>query len=215
MFFLFSIATYDDYLWRKENVSLVDDNLIDFIINIENNIEKQIDECLNEHNLKKCIGDFMGIFIYSFTASGKTSVAKKYNNVIDMESTLYKYLGSKNEDETKKGTKRDINGQWPNNYFKTLKEVEKKYDYILISDEICDEFLKENNFEFWCVYPNKNLKEEYLERCKKRGNNNDFIEWYAKVWDEWIVKYKNNKLATKHIELKSNQYLEDVLPNLK
>ena len=32
---------------------------------------------------------------------------------------------------------------------------------------------------------------------------------------EWILNCKNDKFASKHIELKSNQYLEDVLPNLK
>ena len=34
----------------------------------------------------------MGIFIYAFTATGKSTVTKKYSNVIDMESTLYKYI---------------------------------------------------------------------------------------------------------------------------
>ena len=32
----------------------------------------------------------MGIFVYSFTVTGKSSVNKKYNNIIDIESTLYK-----------------------------------------------------------------------------------------------------------------------------
>ena len=76
-------------------------------------------------------------------------------------------------------------------------------------------FLKENNLEYWWVYPKKELKEEYMERCRKRGNNNEFISWYSKLWNEWIDKCKNDKNASRHIELKSNQFLEDVLPNLK
>ena len=157
----------------------------------------------------------MGIFIYAFTATGKSTVAKKYNNVIDMESTLYKYLSGFKEDEALKSTAREINKEWPDNYFKMLLKVKDKYDYILISDEICDNFLKENNLEYWWVYPKKELKEEYMERCKKRGNNNEFISWYSKLWNEWIDKCKNDKNASRHIELKSNQFLEDVLPNLK
>ena len=157
----------------------------------------------------------MGIFVYAFSATGKSSVAKKYSNVIDMESTLYKYLGSFKEDESLKSTNRKINKQWPENYFKALKEVKDKYDYILISDEVCDKFLKDNSFEYWWVYPKQDLKEEYMNRCKKRGNNVEFINWYSKLWEEWISKCKNDKLASKHIELKSNQYLEDVLPNLR
>ncbi len=117
----------------------------------------------------------MGIFIYAFSATGKSTVAKKYSNVIDMESTLYKYLGVFKEDESLKSTERETNKQWPENYFNKLMEVKDKYDYILISDDICNEFLKENNFEYWIVYPKKELKEEYMDRCKKRGNNDLFI----------------------------------------
>ena len=107
----------------------------------------------------------MGVFIFAFTATGKSTVARKYRNVIDMESTHYKY-------------------------------IDNKYDY-------------------WYVYPKRELKHEYLDRCKKRGNNEEFIYWYSKLWDEWIDKCKEDKYASKKIELDSNEYLEDVLPNLK
>ena len=155
----------------------------------------------------------MGIFIYAFTATGKTTLEKKYKNVIDMESTKYKYLDS-NNNKKKKSTLRKINKDWPNNYFNALDEVKNKYDYILISDEICNEYLHNNNYEYWCIYPNKNLKKEYLKRCKNRGNNQEFINWYSKLWDEWINDCINDTKATRHIELKSKQYLEDVLPNI-
>lgn len=156
----------------------------------------------------------MGIFVYAFTATGKSTLGKKYKNVIDMESTLYKYLGNFEEKESLKSTKRELNKDWPNNYFEALKEVKDKYDYILISDEICDEFLKEFGYEYWWVFPNENLKDEYLKRCKERGNNDEFIYWYSKLWNEWISKCKNDKNASKHIELKQGEFLEDVLPNL-
>ena len=159
--------------------------------------------------------DVMGIFVYAFTATGKSSVEKKYGNVVDMESTLYKYFDVLNEDESLKGTDRKVNNEWPDNYFKALLDVKDKYDYILISDDVCNDFLRENQFEYWWVYPNKDLKDEYLARCKNRGNNQEFIDWYSRLWDEWIDNCKNDKYAAKHIELQSNQYLEDVLPNLK
>ena len=156
----------------------------------------------------------MGIFVYAFTATGKSLIAKKYKNVIDMESTIYKYVSQNSEDESLKSTNRKLNSAWPQNYFDALNEVRDKYDYILISDEICDDFLISNKYEYWWVYPNESLKEEYIQRCRKRGNNEEFIYWYSKLWKEWITKCKKDKNASKHIELNSNQYLEDVLPNL-
>lgn len=156
----------------------------------------------------------MGIFIFAFTATGKSTVAKKYKNVIDMESTSYKYKDCNMEDETLKSTVRNLNEEWPENYFKALKEVKDKYDYILIADEICKDFLIDNNYEYWYVYPKRELKQEYLDRCKKRGNNEEFIFWYSKLWDEWITKCKEDNYASKKIELDSNEYLEDVLLDL-
>ena len=48
----YSIASFNDYLWMKENVPHVDDNLVDFAINTETNIEEQVDDFLNHFNLK-------------------------------------------------------------------------------------------------------------------------------------------------------------------
>ena len=120
----------------------------------------------------------MGIFIFAFTATGKSTAAKKYKNVIDMESTIYKYNNTNARDESLKSTVREFNKEWPDNYFRALKEVKDKYDYIMVADEICNDFLINNNFEYWYVYPQRKLKDEYLDRCKKRGNNDDFIYWY-------------------------------------
>ena len=47
-----SIAIFEGYLWMKENIELVNDNLIDFIINTEANIEEQVISFLNKYNLK-------------------------------------------------------------------------------------------------------------------------------------------------------------------
>ena len=115
----------------------------------------------------------MGVFIFAFTATGKSTVARKYRNVIDMESTHYKYIDNNAEDESLKSTVRDINREWPYNYFKELKKVKDKYDYILIADEICNDFLIDNKYDYWYVYPKRELKHEYLDRCKKRGNNEE------------------------------------------
>lgn len=48
----YSIASFNDYLWMKENAPHVDDNLADFTINTEKNIGEQVDDFLNHFNLK-------------------------------------------------------------------------------------------------------------------------------------------------------------------
>ena len=116
----------------------------------------------------------MGIFVFAFTATGKSNVAKKYKNVIDMESTLYKYIGNDLEDESLKSTSRFLNEEWPENYFKALKEVKDKYDYILVADEICNDFILNNGYEYWYVYPRRELKEDVQQfLCRDLNNNNN------------------------------------------
>lgn len=51
----YSIANYNDYLWMKNNVLRVDDNLIDFVINTEKNVEDQVKEFLDKFELLKNI----------------------------------------------------------------------------------------------------------------------------------------------------------------
>lgn len=73
---------------------------------------------------------------------------------------VYKYVGEKGNNEKRKSNpNRILNPQWPQNYFEVLKKVKDKYDYILISDDICDLFLRSNHYEYWQVYPNIKLKE--------------------------------------------------------
>ena len=108
----------------------------------------------------------MGLFVYASTATGKSSLSKKYKNVIDMESTLYKYLDQSEVDESKKSTERKLNPDWPQNYFEALEKIKNKYDYILISDDICNEFLHKNNYDYIQVYPAVNLKKNILKDAK-------------------------------------------------
>ena len=48
----YSMANFKDYLWMKKNVSHVDDELVDCIINTEKNIEEQVDNFINKFNLE-------------------------------------------------------------------------------------------------------------------------------------------------------------------
>ena len=75
-----------------------------------------------------------GIIIAGFATCGKSVLGKKYSNVIDLESSNYKYNDFNFENistEAKKGTKREINMDWPYNYYRAINEAVKKYDVVL------------------------------------------------------------------------------------
>ena len=74
------------------------------------------------------------------------------------------------------------------------------------------EYLWDNNIDYFLVYPNINSRDEYVNRMKKRGNNEKFIEAMTNVKD-WNLFYSRNKNVTKpsyKIQLDEGQYLSDI-----
>ena len=77
-----------------------------------------------------------GIIISGFGGVGKTELAKKYKNVIDLESSPYKYNYSgidKLDFEQIKGKEgRKLNSNYPENYIKAIKQAVQKYDIVCV-----------------------------------------------------------------------------------
>lgn len=72
-----------------------------------------------------------GIVIATFVTCGKTYLTKKYKNVIDLESSNYKFDNSELINipkEERNGTVRKINKDWPENYYKAI----GSYDIVLV-----------------------------------------------------------------------------------
>ena len=100
---------------------------------------------------------------------------------------------------------------FPTNYISHIKENLGKADIILISSHLdVRNALVENRLNFTLVYPDKNLKEEYLERYKNRGSDEKFIKLLNDNWNNWISELEE-QTGCNHIILKSGQYISDVL----
>lgn len=63
---------------------------------------------------------------------------------------------------------------------------------------------------FNLVYPSSEIKEEYIERYRVRGNNDAFVKLLTVNYDSWINELKSQS-GCNHIQLTSGQYLLDVL----
>lgn len=155
-----------------------------------------------------------GIIIAGFATCGKSVLGKKYSNVIDLESSNYKYnnIGFENVSmEALKGRKREINKDWPYNYYKAISEAVKKYDVVLVQlkPELFDYFDK-NNIKYSIAYPNINNWEDVKRKCMNRGNNENFIRRLKKVF----IPFYEDSLQRNYEELyiiNENETLESVL----
>ncbi len=100
---------------------------------------------------------------------------------------------------------------FPLNYIEHIKNNMGHVERIFISshDVVRDALVKEG-LDFTLVFPDRSLKEEYIERYKSRGNADAFVKLLEQNWDIWITQLENQKRCDK-IVLKSGQYLSDVL----
>lgn len=155
-----------------------------------------------------------GMIIAGFATCGKSVLAKKYSNVIDLESSNYKYNDSSIRNisvEARKGTKRKINKEWPHNYYKAIMEAVKKYDVILVQlkPEHFDYFDK-NNIKYSIAYPDINNWEAVKKRCINRGNNENFIKKLKEVFIPFYEDSLQRNYENLYI-INENETLEDVL----
>ena len=84
-------------------------------------------------------------------------------------------------------------------------------DKILVSShkDVRDALLKKG-IPYVLVYPNREIKDEYIQRYKDRGNNDAFVELLDKNWDIWMDEMEEQKGCYK-VKLDSGQYLTDVI----
>ena len=153
-----------------------------------------------------------GILIAGFGAIGKTSLSKKYSNIIDLESSSFKYII---DDELKeisveerKGLKtRKLNLEFPNNYYVEIVNNLEKDNIVLISmhNEIID-LLEKNKINYYVVYPKEDMLNEIIDRCKARGNKEEFLSGIKEAYYR-LYPHKCKNV----IWMKKGEYLEDVL----
>ncbi|MBO6195351.1 MAG: hypothetical protein J6O56_03270 [Bacilli bacterium] len=154
----------------------------------------------------------MSIIIAGFATCGKSVLGRKYSNIKDLESSPFKNI--MNDDipvEEQKGTKRELNPLWPQNYYDAIIEATRQYDIVLVQlkPEHFDYFDK-NNMKYSIAYPNINNWNEVEKRCIERGNNENFIKRLKEVFIPFYedsIKRKYDKLYI----LNGKETLEDVL----
>lgn len=156
----------------------------------------------------------MSIIIAAFATCGKSVLGKKYKNVLDLESSPYKNIMRNDLSvEEQKGTKRELNPLWPQNYYDAIMDAVDKYDVVLVQlkPEHFDYFDK-HNIKYSIAYPNINNWDEVEKRCIERGNNEFFIKRLKEVFIPFYedsIKRNYEKLYI----LNNKETLEECLLN--
>lgn len=145
--------------------------------------------------------------ISGFPAVGKSQFVKDNQDllVLDSDSSQFSWLKDENDNNTK-----TRNPKFPQCYIDYIKENIGQVDIILVSShDNVRKALEDNKIEYCLVYPSKTLKEEYMNRYIKRGNDYNFIKFIEANWDKFIDDIEQEKFPFL-IKLWGNQYLSDL-----
>lgn len=155
------------------------------------------------------------LIIAGFSGIGKTTLAAKYKNVIDLDAATYVYTDIGLEHlslEERKGLKRPSNPNWPMNYIEAIQSAIKRYDIILVWDrpDIVNMYLS-HHIPFLLCYPSRDSLREYYDRFISRGNSKSYANMKMDQYETRLSFYQ--QLPVDKIILGSKETLEDYLKN--
>ena len=169
--------------------------------------------------------------ILAFPGCGKSYLVKKYSNIVDNDFCYFKFIYDKpaenmtdDELELRKGNKEieKLNPNYPENLVNATFKALNKHKIVLIplskgTYEIFKNLEKENrlvNIRVIMVYPAKKDFDDFIKRYKSRGNSEVFMQYnHIKCFNEWENMF-NNEQSFDKVNIKSDEYLEDILKRL-
>lgn len=72
-----------------------------------------------------------------------------------------------------------------------------------------DEFFKTK--KLYICYPDRSLKQEYIERYRDRGDNQEFVSIVANHWDAWIDEIEAEEEPFRLIKLNHDEYITNAV----
>ena len=118
-----------------------------------------------------------------FCGVGKSTLILNNKHMKIVEFECWKYRGD----------------NFPDNYIKDiLNAYNANYTVLISTDRVVINNLNSLGIKITLVYPDKKLKEEYIEKYKNRGSHKDFMNVIIKYWEKWIIELEQDKI-NKHI----------------
>ncbi len=152
-----------------------------------------------------------------YATTGKTTLAKKYPYIVDLESSLFKYLQDNRDDLTNEDFKglpnRELNPKYPDNFIQWLKKlIAEKTKIILVSSKQDVKIaLDREGIDYTGVIFDQGCEDIVLKRLVDRGNNPDYIQKIINGIPGELELYKDHEPT---IKIQDDEYLEDILIRL-
>ncbi|MBM7642869.1 hypothetical protein [Streptococcus loxodontisalivarius] len=161
------------------------------------------------------------MIIFAFPGTGKTSLAQKDKNFVDLELSEIKYNNSSVSHLTKeerKSLKRPLRSKdYKQVYTDRALALHKQGKTVLAALNFLPRILKQmrkaGDSDFHIYIPKSSLRKEYLQRYQQRGNNKRFIAEVMVIWYPTLLSLTlaSHLWPDKISLLSSGQVLEDFM----
>lgn len=144
--------------------------------------------------------------ISAFPACGKTYVFENFKDkvILDSDSSKFSWVIVAGQNVR--------HPDFPQNYINHIKENIGKVDYIFVSThDNVRRALEDAGIDFYLVYPEKSLKEEWIGKCFLRGSGEKFCQLIADNWNNWMEGLEEDSKRHKSMKLRSGEHLSDVI----
>ena len=71
--------------------------------------------------------------------------------------------------------------------------------------------MKREGLKYDLVFPDRSIKDEFIQRYRDRGSPDAFIKLIEAKWDDFIDSCEKDQTVGRKYRLQSGQYLADVL----
>ncbi len=146
--------------------------------------------------------------ISAFPGTGK-SIFHKNNSTTTLDSDSSKFSWTYVNGE------KERHPAFPFNYINHIKKNIGRYEFIFVSShEVVRKALLDNSIFFYWVCPDRDRKEEFIQRYKDRGNEEGFVKLLETKWNDWMAEfYLDSSIGMKKINM-TLPYLSDELNHI-
>lgn len=155
------------------------------------------------------VSEQVKVVLWAFFGSGKSFLADD-ESIIDLDFVHYKYIGvntnphNHENADLMNGSLLERNIEYPQNYIQAIQDSKAKV--VLVNCEIP---LLEKLENVVLYYPDLSLKQEYLERYQKRGDNSSFLHMIEQDYDGMIHSLGQLPYP-KFVAHENKKYLSDI-----
>ena len=160
--------------------------------------------------VKKLIWEKETTVVAGFPGVGKSHMFRNPEGltILDSDSSKFSWV------EGKEGEER--HPDFPANYIAHIKENIGKVDVIFVSTHVLvRRALAEAGIDFNLVYPNADLKSDYMKRYEERGSDAFFLALMDEKFDEFIADVELLPYTRNIFTLGQRVYVSDIMDRMR